>query len=75
MRALTLSIAAISLSLAGCEADPINARAVIEDWGYRAVGIVSTPALGRPCRYERVARYTLHPTKGWKADDPFVREA
>lgn len=41
----------LPLALAACEADPINARAVIEAWGYRAVGVTPPPAWGRPCRF------------------------
>jgi len=41
----------LPLTLAACEADPVNARAVIEAWGYHAVGVTTPPALGRPCRF------------------------
>lgn len=66
MRALILPTAALSFTLAACETDHIGARATLEEWGYRGIGITAGPVLGRPCRWGEpfAVRFTAHDERG-----------
>lgn len=56
----------VVVPLAACEADHIGARATLQEWGYRGVGITAGPTLGRPCRWGEpfAVRFTAHDERG-----------
>jgi hypothetical protein len=56
----------LTLSLAGCAADEIGARATLEDYGLRGVSIALAPAFGRPCRLGEpyAVRFVAHDEAG-----------
>ena len=49
-RACALAVAA-ALVLAGCEADPIAARATLTELGFHGIALSRAPLTGRPCAW------------------------
>lgn len=57
---------AVSLVLAGCEADHIGARDALLEWGYTGIAVSDAPAFGRPCRWGQpyAVRFVAHDASG-----------
>lgn len=67
LRPLSRALALLAaLPLAACEADPIGARATLQEWGYSGIAIAAAPSFGRPCHWSEpfAVRWTAHDERG-----------